>query len=140
MDNESLFSKDGTVARSSQDIVRFFYLQRLEDLIRSQKGYYNTESVSGGRKAALRSWKACLTALFSLCKPRLKKRSEQNKNYQFKPELIQGLITDEEKDLNEATDLLINYLELDLKITKIDTQQTFEATDIMGKNKARLGY
>lgn len=136
MDDDSLFSKDGTVARSSQDIVRFFYLQRFEDLLKAQKKFYSTLENSGSFPIVKREWKAVIISLFSLCTPRIKKKS-QKKDYEYNFDKIKELIDDDK--FKEVSDLLIEYLEVDLKITDIAKVQDYDRTNIIKSNKMK-GY
>lgn len=139
MVDDSLFTKEGTVARSSQDIVRFFYLQRLEDLLRSQKEYYSTPTESAGFKRSRLEWKASILSILSLCKPRLEVRTlkYKEKNYLYKYDELKRLVDNNKYE--EVTNLVIEYLELDLKITDISKVQDFDRTNIILSNKMK-GY
>lgn len=138
MVDDSLFSKEGTVARSSQDIVRFFYLQRLEDVLRSQKDFYSTNRNSGAFIRVRLEWKASLFSLLSLCRPRLEMKDKAG--YKFSYGLLRGLVdSGVDDDLVKATGLLIEYLEVDLKITDISKVQDYDRTNIILSNKMK-GY
>ena len=133
MDDESIFSKEGTVARSSQDIVRFFYLQRFEEVLRAEKAYYSTPKESASFRLVTKEWRASLFSLLSLCRPRMLKNNKEP----FIPSYILDLII--KGDLSEATIILIDYLESDLKLTDISKVQSYDRTNIILANKMK-GY
>ena len=140
MSDESLFSKETTVARSRQDIVIFFYLQRLEDLLRADKAYNKAEVTSTDKREAGLERVACLKSLFLLCKPRLKEKSssvKKDKIYIYSVKIFEALFT--EKNYSKITELLVEYLETDLKLTQIAKMADYDRTNIILSNKMK-GY
>lgn len=135
VDDDSIFSKEGTVARSSADIVRFFYLQRLEDVLKAEKRFNVVLCESADFERVKREWKGSLLALLRLCTPRMK--SKDSPGYVYSPVIILSLIND--GGLGEASGLLVDYLELDMKITDISKVQDYDRTNIILSNKKK-GY
>lgn len=125
-------SQQGTVARSPKDIVAFFYLQRLEDVLRAGKAYNAASENSGSRATNRRLWSASLKDLLILCRPRMVARKNGHNAQE-----IDKMITDDK--LMEATEELVGYLEKDLKLTDIAKVAEYDRTNVIHSNKIK-GY
>lgn len=137
-DEVSLFNSDSTVAKSSADIVRLLFLQRLDDLLRAEKRVYNTLEASGSYPVAVRDLRACLRSLFRLCSPRMSKREKIKKDYEYSISKFNEAIFDDKK-LFELVGFLVDYLELDMKITDISKVQDYDRTNVIFSNRVK-GY
>ena len=132
----TIMSQQGTVARSPKEIVAFFYLQQLEDTLRSEKAYMTSMENTSNKNTSLRHWAAALNALLTLCRPRM----EERKKTDYEADKIQEKIDKQtEEGLKEATKDLVAYLNLDLKLTDIAKIQEYDRTNIILSNKIK-GY
>lgn len=125
-------SSGGTVARSPKELVAFFYLNRLDSLLDAQRDFLLLPDNSGAIDRSLRSWASAAYSLFCLCRPRLAKKNPEN------AEIIERLISDGGfANLSKASTLLVDYLEVDLKLTDIAKVQDFDRTNIILSNKVK---
>lgn len=122
-----VFDKENTYSGSPRQTIQFLILQYQDIASRNELNYLYAAENSGGRETNMRKWKGALHALYRKLKTRMKKRDGYNGD-------VRKLIND---NPNEAFDLLNEYLEDDLKLTKIDTTKQYDRQNIETENEEK---
>jgi len=131
----SLFSSGETIAKSSTDIVRLFFLMADERVSLSYFAFVSSREGTSDYLSSLRIFQASLSALLVRCKTRMDSKKGK-KDYRFKFADIKEKIDSAKVEHNfEAMFLLNEYLESDLKLTDIASQQSYDKKNIIVANK-----
>lgn len=136
----SLFDSGETIAKSSADIVRLFFLMADERVSISYFDLLSSREGTGDYERSLRVFKASLNSLLVRCKTRIDFKSDKDFKgvYEFKFDKIKALIDSDVLDDNvEAMYLLNKYLESDLKLTDIASQQSYDRKNPFLSNKVK---
>lgn len=136
----SLFDSGETIAKSSADIVRLFYLMADERVSMSYVELLSCREGTSDYERGLRVFRASLNSLLVRCKTRIDEKSDKLKavDYEFKFDKIKDLIDADDLDKNvEAMYLLNKYLESDLKLTDIASQQSYDRKNPFLSNKVK---
>ena len=108
-------------------------LLQSKDLMRSRwLVLLDQQEQSGGKPKALRAFTAAVTVLYEELRPRIKSKQETN-NYPYNLEVMDSYITGEKPEPVKLMRLLFEYLELDLKLTKVDMKQEYESQSVWRK-------
>jgi len=130
----SLFEKDATVSQSATNIVRLLVLQRYDHMIRSWEVYNNANENSGLKQRARVRFMSSLQALVAMLRPRWSGRKKSEYDLE---KINKFLKEDNSIGIDEAVDIVLGYLENDLKLTKLDTRTEYDRTDVELENTMR---
>lgn len=126
-----------TVAYGATQLQQLLILQSKDLMLRRWLVYKDQQDNSGGKIKALRALQSSVSILYEELRPRMKKKGDdkKNKDYDYHPDKLDALL--EQKDYEKLARILIEYLELDLKLTQIDLKQQYDRTNIYFSNKIK---
>lgn len=124
-----VFSKDNTYAIGPKITVTMIILQYQDVATRRLLYWLDQHESSSGKESGERRLKSILMVLYKKLYARW-----STKGKDFTEGEIEGLI---EKEPQKAFDKINAYLELDLKITKIDTKNVFDQKNFFEANKIK---
>lgn len=135
----SLFDSGETIAKSSADIVRLFFLMADERVSLSYVDLLSAREGTGDYERGLRVFRASLNSLLVRCKTRIDEKTDKAKgDYEFSFDRIKDLIDSDDLDDNVLAMYLLNkYLESDLKLTDIASQQSYDRKNPFLSNKVK---
>jgi phosphoribosylaminoimidazole-succinocarboxamide synthase len=132
------FNNTTTVTQPRKDVVNFIVLQRLTETIDSIKNY----ELKKGKNydSGLPELQADIMALFWTIKDMLKKsiKPEKDEIYKNTQQIEKDIRSEDEEDVYKAFDYLNAFI-YSKGITKIDTKEEHDRTDIISMNEEALG-
>jgi hypothetical protein len=135
---ESLYNKESTIAQPISQLMKLEVFIRLTNMMSSLQILLKTNKTSGTYLRALQECEASITILYLYLKPSIKNSKQK--------ELIETIDEAFKKDKKTTEELkaivedINDYMTNTLRLTAIATKQDYKATDIIGRNKIKLGY
>jgi len=109
----SIFEKENAVSQSASEIMRLIILQRLDEMLRAWENFLNSRENSSLKDKTSNRCRSSIKVLYAILKPRLE---GGNKNHIGAKTFKENL---ELFNYEDCIDQIIEYLENDLKLTKI---------------------
>ena len=132
--SKDIFGMEATVSQSAAGIIRLLVLMRMDEMLRQEQAWLNATEGSGEKNRLAGRTTNSIKSLLRFLAPRMKTKIK-NKKVSY-----EELVRLAEEQQAEAIEHIMDYLENDLALTKIDTRQEVDMGSITERNKAFLGY
>lgn len=133
MDDEEHNPIFDSVSYGAAQLQQILILQKKELMLDRWRRYMDEQEGSGGRVHKTRLYKSAASVLYEELRPRMKEK--QKEGYSFNVTYMDSLLSSE--CIDELRRLLLEYLETDLKLTKVDIKQEYDRTNILLSNKVK---
>lgn len=120
------------MAQSAAQVQKILIMEKMENALLRYQDFLNSRQGTGDYALNLLRAKSALKVLLYSLKPRMARLAEKSQEYSFKPDEITKSIEDDK--LGDVIDALLDYLENDLRLTKIDTRKNYDRTDVEAEN------
>jgi hypothetical protein len=132
------FNDQTTMTRPRKDIVNIMILQQLQDILESIE--YLEMKDEKDRDTGLPELKSRILALLTLIRTPLERQLEKEKKGTIKDlrKRIYEITYDEKEELYNIIDYIEKFL-YDKDVTKWDTKEQYDRTDILDMNRRILG-
>jgi len=132
------FNDQTTMTRPRKDIVNIMILQQLQDILESIE--YLEMKDEKDRDTGLPELKSRILALLTLIRTPLERQLEKEKKGTIKDlrKRIYEITYDEKEELYTIIDYIEKFL-YDKDVTKWDTKEQYDRTDILDMNRRILG-
>jgi hypothetical protein len=132
------FNDQTTMTRPRKDIVNIMILQQLQDILESIE--YLEMKDEKDRDTGLPELKSRILALLTLIRTPLERQLEKEKKGTIKElrKRIYEITYDEKEELYNIIDYIEKFL-YDKDVTKWDTKEQYDRTDILDMNRRILG-
>lgn len=132
------FNDQTTMTRPRKDIVNIMILQQLQDILESIE--YLEMKDEKDRDTGLPELKSRILALLTLIRTPLERQLEKEKKGTIKQlrKRIYEITYDEKEELYNIIDYIEKFL-YDKDVTKWDTKEQYDRTDILDMNRRILG-
>lgn len=115
--SKNIFGMESTVSQSASGIMRILILMRMDEMLRDYQAYLNATEGSGEKARLGRKSTHSIQSLLLLLKPRMEKKNKYKEAYELKEKQEEAIIK------------IMNYLEEDLRLTRVDTFEDFDRTN-----------